>query len=93
LTERYKKAPSIVSSEIGDGVVLVPIRQKVSDLDSVYTLNETASHIWALIDGQRSVSDIRDEILAEFEIGADEAQRDVAALIRQLAAAGAVEKV
>jgi len=93
LTECYKQAPSIVSSEIGEGVVLVPIRQKVGDLDSVYTLNETAARIWALVDGQRSVGDIRDEIVAEFEIGADEAQRDVAALIRQLAAAGALEKV
>jgi len=87
VNERYKKAPSIVSSEIGEGVVLVPIRQKVGDLDSVYTLNETAARIWALVDGQRSVGDIRDEIVAEFEIAADEAQqtaRTITAVIRTL---------
>jgi hypothetical protein len=92
LGERYRKSPTIVTREIAGEVILVPIRQHVGDLDSVFTLNETASRIWALIDGQRSVCDIRDAIVAEFEVGEDEAEGDVIALIGQLEATGAVEK-
>jgi hypothetical protein len=90
--ERFRKSPSIVTRDIAGEIILVPIRQHVGDLDSVYTLNETASRIWALIDGQRSVGDIRDAIVAEFETGPDEAGPDVVALLGQLQAAGAVEK-
>jgi hypothetical protein len=89
---RYQKSPSIVTRDIAGEVILVPIRHHVGDLDSVYTLNETASRIWALIDGQRTVGEIRDAMVAEYDTDVEEAGRDVAALVAQLQAAGAVEK-
>jgi hypothetical protein len=81
-----------VAAEVGDGLILVPIRDNVRDLENVYTFNETAACIWALIDGQRSVQGIRDEVVAEFEIGAEEAERDVVAFLDQLESAGAVQR-
>ena len=49
----YKKSDSIVSRRIADEFILVSIRQNVGDLESIYTLNETAARIWELIDGKR----------------------------------------
>ncbi len=89
----YRKSPSIVSREIAGETILVPIRQNVSDLESIYTLNETAAFAWALIDGQRSVQAILDQIVAEFEVGAPEAERDLLELLAQLESFGAVERV
>jgi hypothetical protein len=88
--ERYRKSSSIVSTQVGEGVILVPIRQRAGDLDDVYTLNETAARIWELIDGQRSLSEIRDLLVEEFDVGEDEAKQDVADLIAELEAAGTV---
>ena len=39
----YQKDPDMVSREIAGEVILVPIRRNVGDLESVYTLNETAA--------------------------------------------------
>ena len=89
----YRKSPSIVSREIAGETILVPIRQNVGDMVSIYTLNETAAYAWALIDGQRPVQVIRDQIVAEFEVGAEEAERDLLELLAQLESFGAVERV
>ena len=45
---RYQKDASIVSREIAGEVILVPIRQNMGDMESIFTLNETASRIWEL---------------------------------------------
>ncbi len=89
----YRKSPSIVSREIAGEMILVPIRQNVGDLESIYTLNETAAFAWELLDGQRSVQAIRDQIAAEFEVGVEEAEQDLLELLAQLESFGAVEKV
>ncbi len=85
------KDPAIVYREIAGEALLVPIRRHVGDLESIYTLNETAARIWSLIDGQRSVQEIRDQIVAEFAVGEDEALQDVIELVEQLKGIGAVK--
>ena len=45
----FKKDPNMVSRKIADEVILVPIRQNVGDLESIYTLNEVATRIWELM--------------------------------------------
>ncbi len=89
----YRKSPSIVAREIAGETILVPIRQNMGDLESIYTLNETAAYTWALIDGQRSAQAIRDQVVAEFEVGAEEAEQDLLELLAQLESFGAVERV
>ena len=89
----YRKSLSIVSREIAGEMILVPIRQNVGDLESIYTLNETAARAWELIDGQRPALSIRDQIVAEFEVGTEEAEQDLIELLAQLESFGAVERV
>ena len=83
----------MVSREIAGEVILVPIRQNVGDLESIYTLNETAARAWSLIDGQHTVMDIQEAIVAEFEVEDNEAQQDLIELIENLESISAVEKV
>jgi hypothetical protein len=93
LERQYRRDDSLVTREIAGGVILVPIRRHVGDLDSIYNLNKTAARAWELIDGQRTVAEIRDRIVAQFEVGPEEAQQDLLALLEQLEAIGAVERV
>ena len=79
-----KKSDSIIYRKIGDEFILVPIKQDVGDLESIYTLNETAARIWELIDGKMKVREIREKILQEFEITPTEAERDVIEHLQQL---------
>lgn len=80
----YKKTDSIVSRKIADELILVPIRQNVGDLESIYTLNETAGRIWELIDGKISVREIRERIVEEFEVTSEEAEKDLVEHLQQL---------
>jgi hypothetical protein len=38
----YRTAPDLVTRKVGDEAVIVPIRNRVGDLESVFTLNEVA---------------------------------------------------
>jgi len=80
----YSRSDSVVFRKIGDECILVPIRQGVGDLDSIYTLNETAARIWEMVDGSRSVREIREALLEEFEISHDEAEKDLIEHLQQL---------
>jgi hypothetical protein len=93
LDKVYKKSDSIVSRKIADEFLLVPIKQNVGDLESIYTLNEVATRVWELIDGKKKASEIKDKIVEEFEVTAQEAEKDLTNLLKQLLAVGAIMKV
>ena len=84
LDKVYSKSDSIVSRKIADEFILVPIRQNVGDLESIYTLNETAARIWELIDGKIKVREIKERIVEEFEVTPEEAEKDITEHLRQL---------
>ena len=84
LEKVYKKSDSLVSRKIGNEFILVPIRQNAGDLDSIYTLNETAAYVWDLIDGQSTVGEIREKILDAFEVTAEDAEIDLIEHLKHL---------
>jgi hypothetical protein len=84
LEKVYKKSTSIVSRRIGDEYILVPIRQDVGDLESIYTLNETGALIWELIDGKLKVGEIKESLLEAFEVKPEEAEKDLIEHLQQL---------
>ncbi|MDI6688098.1 MAG: PqqD family protein [Desulfobacterales bacterium] len=84
LDKVYTKSDSIVFRKIADEFILVPIRQNVGDLESIYTLNETAARIWELIDGKIKVGKIKEKIVEEFEVTPEEAEKDIMEHLMQL---------
>ena len=84
LEKIYKKSDSMVFRKIGNELILVPIRQNAGDLDSIYTLNETAAYVWDLIDGQTTVGEIKEKIIDEFDVTSEDAERDLHEHLLQL---------
>jgi hypothetical protein len=93
LEKRFSKDPSMVFRQIADECLLVPIRHLTADLDYIFVLNTVAGRIWELIDGQRQVRDIADQIAAEFEVSPQEAAKDLVELLGQLQEIGGVKEV
>ena len=93
LNSIVQKAPSIVSRKIADEVILVPISQKVGEIDCLYALNEVGARIWELIDGQHPLNVVRDALVAEFDVREKEAEEDLLTLIEQLKEIGAIQEV
>ncbi len=90
---RFAKDPSIVSRNIAGEQILVPIRQKAGEIESIFTLNEVASRIWELLDGEKQVEEIKNAILEEFKVSPKEAEEDLLKFLQQLEEAGAVRIV
>ncbi len=90
---RFAKDPSIVSRSIAGEQILVPIRQKAGEIESIFTLNEVASRIWELLDGEMQVEEIKNAIVEEFEVSPKKAEVDLLKFLQQLEEAGAVRIV
>jgi len=91
LTQRiYSKNPELVFRKIASESILVPIRHKTGDLESIYTLNEVGGRIWELVDGKRSVLEICEVIAEEFCVTPQEAEEDAISFLKQLEAVGIV---
>ena len=89
-TDRLERDPAFVSRQIVGETILVPIRQNMGDLESVFSLNEVGTRVWELLDGARTLGDIRDRIADEFEVGTEEVARDLLEFLNQLQAIRAV---
>jgi hypothetical protein len=83
--------PSIVSRKIDDEYILVPIRQNVGDLDSIFTLNEVGAFIWELIDGTRGTTAIREALVKEFDVTPERAEADLEYFLGRLTETGTLE--
>ena len=90
VARRYVKDPSVVYREIAGEAILVPIQRNVADMESVYTLDSVGADIWELIDGNRSLSDILDLLLGEYDVDAAVLSKDLDEFFGQLEAIGAI---
>ena len=90
LNQRYHRHENFVFRRIEDETILVPIKDNVGDMGSIYNLNEVGALVWELLDGQKTLGDIRDTVVAQFEVSTQEAQADICEFISQLETIDAV---
>lgn len=90
ITTRFIKDSDFVTRCITGETIIVPVRRGACDLDSIYTFNEVGTRIWELIDGRTPISRIVEIITNEYEITAEEAERDVIEFLGSLEAAGLI---
>jgi hypothetical protein len=82
------KSPKTAWQIIEGEAVLLSMDTKV-----LRGLNPVGSRIWELIDGQRSLEDIIEVIVQEFDVAATDAARDVRAFIQELLDRGLVSQL
>ena len=69
-----------VAGRVVDGEAVIILSE--SNLVNVY--NPVGSRVWELCDGTRTVDDVIDLIVSEYEVNRERAQADVVAFIEQL---------
>jgi hypothetical protein len=77
-------SPSVVTRRTGDEYVLVPVANNIADMNSVYTLNETGAFIWDLIDGNRTVEEIVNMVVEEYDTDKGTAMADVSDFVESM---------
>jgi len=88
----YDKNPDFIFRKILKEFILIPIRQNVADMESIYTLDGVGAFVWDELDGQITLADIQSEILNEYEVEPSVVRQDLEDLIENLEAIGAVRR-
>jgi hypothetical protein len=75
-----------VSADLAGEAVILNLKSGV-----YYGLNEVGARIWQLLQEPRTVAAIRDTLLEEYEVDRDGCDRDLLALLQELATAELIE--
>jgi hypothetical protein len=83
----FKHRGEFALRQVGNESILVPIRNHVGDLDSVYVFTPVAARIWSLLDGARAVDAVVDTICDEYDADSAVVLADLEELLSSLQAA------
>ena len=84
LGQRYKRNENFVFRRIENETILVPIKDNVGDMGSIYNLNEVGAFVWEQLDGERTLHEIIDLITEEFDAAAREVETDLNEFVGEL---------
>ncbi|MBU0763772.1 MAG: PqqD family protein [Bacteroidetes bacterium] len=76
-SEVYKKNPNIHLRKIADEYVLVPVVGNIAEMEALYNLNASGGFVWERLDGIKSIHQIAEEVVEEFDIDHETACRDI----------------
>jgi len=80
----FQKNEDFVFRQIDDETILVPIKNNLGDMGSIYNLNEVGAFIWRHLNGEASLADIKHMILDAFEVSERQADTDLCEFVNQL---------
>ena len=70
--------------KVGEVNIVVPLGQKVLDLNGVITLNETGAFIWEQLGEERSLDELVEAVSQEFDVEPDQARKDIEDFLEDL---------
>ena len=85
LTDAIRLSDEVVTREIGAETMLLDLAS-----GTYFGLNPVGGRFWQLIEAGKSPLEARDALLQEYEVGADDLERDLETLLADLAANGLV---
>jgi hypothetical protein len=87
LTSRsvVSRAPQIAWRSIAGRTVLLK-----APMSSLHTLNKVGELIWSLLEKPLAVAELREAVCGRFEVGPEEAERDILEFLAKLDAQGLI---
>jgi len=92
LQQRYKRDDNFVFRQIENETILVPIRDNVGDMGSIYNLNAVGAFIWQQLDGEKQLREVAAMVTEEFDVSVEQAQLDLQDFVDQLEEIDAIKK-
>ena len=80
--------PEQVSCALGDESVILSLKNSV-----YYGVNPVGASIWKLLQQQRSVAELRDAVLDEYEVEAERCERELLSLLEKMRSEGLIQVV
>lgn len=83
-TAILRKNKDMVTRVIEDETILMPIYKTSDEINCIYTLNKTASRVWELLDGKRTLAKLKDKLLNEFDTTPEEIDIETQKILKEL---------
>lgn len=77
MNQIFRKKNECVLKKAGNEFLLVPIADNIASMNSLYTLNEVGAFIWEKIDGSKTLAEIVQEVIAEYDVDEKTASQDI----------------
>jgi Coenzyme PQQ synthesis protein D (PqqD) len=89
----FKKNPDMVTRVIDGETILLPIYKTSDEINCIYTLNKVASRIWELINGKRTIAEIKKQALKEFDATPGQVDAEMRKFLKDLKEIKALKEV
>ena len=87
LTDMFNVSSQAIARQVGDETVILHLGS-----GTYFGLDAVGSRIWQLMEKGKSLNEIRDVVLDEYEVSSEDVERDIAGLIKDLLAQDLVSK-
>jgi len=77
-----------VSCPLGEESVILNLKNSV-----YYGMNPVGARVWNLIQQQRSVAELRDAVMDEYEVEAERCEREILELLEKMRSEGLIQVV
>jgi methyltransferase-like protein len=84
LEQIYRRNADFVYRKIENETILVPIKNNVGDMGSIYNLNEVGAFVWENLDGKKTLDDLKNMVTEEFDVSIQDAEIDLCEFINDL---------
>jgi hypothetical protein len=79
-----RKNKDMVHRVIGGETILLPLYKSSEEINCIYTLNPAAAWAWEMIDGKKSLAQIKKKALEDFEANPGEIVKKMDKLVSEL---------
>jgi len=79
-----RKNKDMVTRVIDDETILLPLYKTSDDINCIYTLNKVASEVWNLIDGRKTLAEIKKQTLKKFDTTPEEVDKEMQKFLKDL---------
>jgi len=85
LDKIYKPSEDVVARQLQGEFIIIPITSGISDSDEeIFSLNETGLDIWNKLDGKKSLREIKEDLLQQYDTSADIMEKDILGIVGEL---------
>ena len=89
----FIRNPDFIYRRIVDEIVLIPIHKNVSDMNSIYSLNEIGALLWDQMEQPASLEELSSLVKNTYDVDQQQAEEDIKTYLNELFEFGAVKKV
>jgi len=75
---------SFVTREVGTELILVPLSENVSQMNELFTMNETGKFIWENINDDTTLEELTEKLVENFEVSQDIARKDIVEFLKKM---------